>query len=75
MSPSVTEWRPTAAYLYLLSLDADGLAWEYLRRNPAYRAQFLARNRTEGGSFWLRWGLRFRPGSREGRARSRRFMD
>ncbi len=30
-------WEPSAAYLYVLHLDAAGLAWEYLRRNPAYR--------------------------------------
>ena len=71
MSPSVTEWRPTAAYLYLLSLNADGLAWEYLRRNPAYKAEYLSRDRPESKSFWLRWGLRFRPGSRKRRPRGR----
>lgn len=27
-----------AAYLWTLQLDAAGLAWEYLRRNPRYRA-------------------------------------
>ncbi|MBN9478576.1 MAG: hypothetical protein ABS43_31555 [Bordetella sp. SCN 67-23] len=31
-------WQATAAYLYLLRLDAASLAWEYLRRSPAYRA-------------------------------------
>lgn len=30
------DWRPTAAYLYLLHLDPIGLAWEYLRRNPTF---------------------------------------
>ena len=27
---------PTAAYLYVLSLDAPARAWEYLRRNAGY---------------------------------------
>ena len=27
---------PTAAYLYVLSLDAPARAWEYLRRNSGY---------------------------------------
>ncbi len=27
---------PTAAYLYILSLDPPGRAWEYLRRNAGY---------------------------------------
>ncbi|WP_371129818.1 transcriptional regulator domain-containing protein [Phenylobacterium sp.] len=31
---------PRAAYLYLLALDGAGLAWEYLRRDPAYRASW-----------------------------------
>jgi len=31
---------PTAAYLYTLSIGGPGLAWEYLRRNPGYRADW-----------------------------------
>jgi len=31
-----TDWRFEAGYLYTLELDAIGLAWEYLRRNPRY---------------------------------------
>jgi hypothetical protein len=30
------EWRASAAYLYVLTLDSISLAWEYLRRNPQY---------------------------------------
>lgn len=30
------EWRATAAYLYVLTLDGISLAWEYVRRNPEY---------------------------------------
>ena len=62
---------PTAAYLYVLSLDAPARAWEYLRRNAGYLqdwtrygltnsrdAPALAARRAEP------WGLRFpgRPG-------------
>jgi len=36
MEPTV-DAPPRAAYLYLLALDGPGLAWEYLRRDPAYR--------------------------------------
>lgn len=32
-----TDWRPAAAYLYVLHLDSIALAWEYLRRNSDYR--------------------------------------
>lgn len=52
--------HPTAAYLYTLSLDAPGLAWEYLRRNPGYVADW---QRHAGGAHNARvaepWGLRF----------------
>jgi hypothetical protein len=48
-------WRAAAAYLYTLDLDAPALAWEYLRRNPAYRASWLGgRSRAEAA----RWGLK-----------------
>src|SRR3546814_602624 len=29
---------PSAAYIYTLQIDPPGLAWEYLRRDPAYRS-------------------------------------
>ena len=47
---------PTAAYLYVLSLDAQARAWEYLRRNSGYLQE------------WRRYGKARRPaavGSRE----------
>ena len=49
-------WCPTAAYLYILHLDAQALAWEYLRRNPDYQNdwQHLRRHPKAG----YRWGLR-----------------
>jgi hypothetical protein len=47
-------WRAGAAYLYLLSLDGAALAWEYLRRNPQYRAAWGNARAGEGAQ---RWGL------------------
>ena len=50
-------WYAGAGYLYTLDLDAPDLAWEYLRRNPEYQADWAggaARAAPE------RWGLRFR---------------
>ncbi|WP_429951536.1 DUF2285 domain-containing protein [Comamonas sediminis] len=38
-------WYPTAAYLYVLWLDTLALAWEYLRRHPDYRRDWLRRRR------------------------------
>ena len=75
MSPSMIEWRPTSAYLYLLHLNANGLAWEYLRRNPAYRKDFERFHRTRDGVFQTRWGLQFRLQPGRGRPRSDADMD
>ncbi|MCH4579943.1 DUF2285 domain-containing protein [Achromobacter xylosoxidans] len=49
-------WYPTAAYLYTLHLDGPALAWEYLRRNPDYRHDWLRRRRRPDAAH--RWGLR-----------------
>lgn len=38
MGARANDWHPAAAYLYALTLDGPALAWEYLRRNPRYRA-------------------------------------
>jgi len=54
--PSVKHWYPTAAYLYVLHLDDLALAWEYLRRNPDYRLDWLRRRRRVDAA--ERWGLR-----------------
>ena len=42
---SADHWYPTAAYLYVLHLNGPALAWEYLRRNPDYRRDWLRRRR------------------------------
>lgn len=46
-------WRAAAAYLYTLDLDGPALAWEYLRRNAGYQAEWNGRRRVPA----LRWGL------------------
>ena len=56
-------WYPTAAYLYILWLDALALAWEYLRRHPDYRLDWLRRHRRRASHPAAepaahRWGLR-----------------
>ncbi len=45
-------WRTMAAYPYMLSLDGLGIAWECLRRNPAYRKAFA-----DNGNDPSAWGL------------------
>lgn len=49
-------WRPSAAYLYVLHLDKPALAWEYLRRHPDYRRDWLHRRRRSVTAH--AWGLR-----------------
>ncbi|WP_298431227.1 DUF2285 domain-containing protein [Ottowia sp.] len=52
----VAHWYPTAAYLYILGLDALALAWEYLRRHSDYRLDW--RRRAHRPDAAQRWGLR-----------------
>jgi hypothetical protein len=49
-------WHPIAGYLYVLHLDDPALAWEYLRRNPDYRRDWLLRRDVPQAAH--RWGLR-----------------
>ena len=53
---SAEPWYATAAYLYVLHLDGPALAWEYLRRHPDYRRDWLRRRRQPDAI--ERWGLR-----------------
>lgn len=53
---SAESWYPTAAYLYVLHLDDLALAWEYLRRHPDYRRDWLRRRRQPEAA--QSWGLR-----------------
>jgi hypothetical protein len=55
--PQSGTWTVSAAYLYTLDLDGPGLAWEYLRRHPRYRADWQRRERITSFS---PWGLRCR---------------
>jgi hypothetical protein len=53
---STNAWYPTAAYLYVLHLDGPALAWEYLRRHPGYRRDWLRRRPRP--DLAQAWGLR-----------------
>ena len=66
MGPDRSQWRTASAYAFLDGLDADGLAWECLRRNPDYQKD-VADSLTEqapderlDAEVRDRWGLRFR---------------
>jgi hypothetical protein len=71
---SSDDWRDPANYELLRSLDAPGLAWEYLRRNPEFNVErarlkqeherdLLTPERAE--AFARRWGVRFRRCGRD----------
>jgi hypothetical protein len=38
------DWRKLETYERIRDLDAVGLAWEYLRRNPDYRRAYVESN-------------------------------
>src|SRR5690606_15785176 len=56
VAKSGEHWHPGAAYLYVLHLDGPALAWEYLRRHPAYRRDWSSRRRHADAA--AHWGLR-----------------
>lgn len=63
-------WRDSRNYDYFDELSVEGLAWECLRRNDAYRKFYrsLVISAVDAELLppeaELRWGLRFRRGSR-----------
>ncbi|WP_374575982.1 transcriptional regulator domain-containing protein [Phenylobacterium sp.] len=62
MRPDPSQWRTPDAYAYLDDLIASDLAWECLRRNADYQADFQASaHRGADAALSARWGLRF-PG-------------
>ena len=54
MTPNwkVGGWQSSAAYLYLLTLPDALLAWEYLRRNDAYRHRWASPATDDTIAFW-----------------------
>jgi hypothetical protein len=61
------DWRRAEAYVGLDDLSSADLAWEFLRRNPAYRSDYAAFRRGDfadgdpdaEGCRFARWGLSF----------------
>ena len=51
------DWRNEDDYEYIETLEASELAWECLRRNPEYRAQYPQMRDDLVSS--TAWGLRF----------------
>lgn len=52
-----TDWRDEQAYGHFDDLGISGLAWECLRRNQHYRADYDRMQK--GGGAPADWGLRF----------------
>jgi hypothetical protein len=60
--PGPPDWRETAAYAAVLAGGRPALAWELLRRDPAYRSDFSAvPGDAAAAHFAAVWGLHF-PG-------------
>jgi len=64
MKPDSTEWRSSQAYDFIGNVTPDGLAWEFLRRNPAYQREFADMQNPGPNSplpttLQTQWGLRF----------------
>jgi len=67
------DWRSASAYEYLQELNSAGIAWEFLRRNAEYCADYANpefRAALDAGSAGpeRRWGLTFcgRPNAKRG---------
>lgn len=56
-------WRNADDYQYTDALNGTGWAWEYLRRNSAYRRDWQSLDGSEQalGSVAIRWGLSVSP--------------
>ena len=65
--PSIGQWRDASAYDYIQDLDPAAIAWEFLRRNPAYQQDYKAvmqhdqDNKPAIKALAARWGLRCCP--------------
>ena len=76
MTPDASTWRSSAEYDHLDALTASDLAWEWLRRNEVYNADFEALAAADvpkelTAQIRQRWGLRFPRRSTNATARSR----
>jgi hypothetical protein len=60
--PVGVAWDDPAAYATIFERGRAGLAWEVLRRDPAYWEAFveLGGNHAIDNAFVARWGLHFR---------------
>jgi hypothetical protein len=57
MTKGLSAWQDREAFQYTEQLDGPLLAWEYLRRNGAYRTAWDERNPVESETAGRDWGL------------------
>lgn len=58
--PGLPHWRDAEAYAAVRASGPLGLAWELLRRDPAYRTDAIAlRAGDDAAHFAAVWGLHF----------------
>jgi hypothetical protein len=50
--PPTVDWRDGDSYLWLMTLPRPALAWEFVRRSPAYRAVYNSNDLSEHGAAW-----------------------
>ncbi|GLR89666.1 hypothetical protein GCM10007857_63800 [Bradyrhizobium iriomotense] len=58
------DWRSPQSYQSVTAGEMSDFAWESLRRNPEYQADYrdtLSKNGQVTPEFRRRWGLCFRP--------------
>ncbi|WP_442896253.1 transcriptional regulator domain-containing protein [Bosea sp. MMO-172] len=83
MKPDISQWQSGAAYDYIVRLDVAGVAWEWLRRNRDYQADFarylgtassVLRGRL-ANTIAARWGIRFPDPAWANRSHKDRLLD
>lgn len=62
VTPIGSNWADPDAYAAIAARGRSGLAWELLRRDPAYPAAFAGgrAEQSADSAFTARWGLHFR---------------
>lgn len=81
MVPDTSRWRSEAAYDYLDTIPAGGIAWEYLRRNGLYQRDYTLisskgqESRSAEQLLERRWALRFRRTTRSQLGAATRHLD
>ena len=52
LMPPTMDWRDSDSYLWVMALPRRALAWEFVRRSPAYREAYNSNAVHERGSPW-----------------------